>query len=370
MRSEKRETLFKSVWCINLNRVGRWMEISRKKTQIVFEAVAHVIQYQLPNVQRLLNSDHVDHLVRDQIEEMSSHGEFSMLQSITCADLDEKRYVLDGQHRIEAFKILKSQGYQLDFNIPVICYSVSSFDELQKYYLRINKHNPINPLEVSNDWVKYGKQFCTWFLGEYKTYMKQGEAKCNCPNINLDEMMSYIKRYNVFSRIPDDMDILDFINQIKKLNAYMNENSVQIANAQIQSDFTNRISKCIKKNPLSPCILGIWRRFEWLEIILYSLANKTRIEDITFSKFALVRPKIGKQKRIDVWKKRNGVNMNGVCYVCDEDMTFENMECGHIIPFFHGGGCEQTNLEPICKTCNRDMGILNLTDYKSIMYKK
>jgi hypothetical protein len=351
----------------SIDKIG-YMDIMKKKTCIFFEPLSVVIDYQLANVQRLLDMGHVNKLVEDQITEMSEHGQFSMLQSITCVDLDNKRYVLDGQHRIEAFKILKSQGYVLDTNIPIICYNVSTVDELRHYYVRINKHHPINPFEVSDEWLKDGKQFFIWFSREFKSYIKDnGQKKCNCPNINIRDLMTYINKYNVFKRIPGNMELIDFTNHITNLNHYLHSHHTQISNYQIQSDFTLRIGRCIKKNPNNPCFLGIWRKFEWVEMVIYAMETNTKFKDVSFSKFALNRPMIGKQKRIDVWKKRNGQNMVGHCYVCNEDMGFENMECGHIVSFFHGGGCELSNLEPICKTCNRDMGILNLNDYKNVI---
>jgi hypothetical protein len=45
-----------------------------------------------------------------------------MLQSITCADFENKRYILDGQHRIHAFYILKTKhNIELNQLIPIIC---------------------------------------------------------------------------------------------------------------------------------------------------------------------------------------------------------------------------------------------------------
>ena len=35
---------------------------------------------------------------------------------------------------------------------------------------------------------------------------------------------------------------------------------------------------------------------------------------------------------------------------------------------FYGGGIELSNLEPICRECNKAMGTENLLDYKTKMY--
>ena len=98
------------------------MDIHKPKTSIVLENILNVIKYQPANIQRLLNDEHVDYLVNDQIEEYKKNGMFSILQSITCGDLNNKRYILDGQHRIAAFKHLHNLNYPLDQNIPLIIY--------------------------------------------------------------------------------------------------------------------------------------------------------------------------------------------------------------------------------------------------------
>ncbi len=40
------------------------------------------------------------------------------------------------------------------------------------------------------------------------------------------------------------------------------------------------------------------------------------------------------------------------------------MECGHIVAHALGGEITFNNLQPTCKTCNRDMGVMNLNEYK------
>lgn len=342
------------------------MEVEYKKTYIGFDSIYNIIKYQSTDVQRLLNIEHVNYLVNDQMEEYSKYQQFSIVQSITCADLDGKRYVLDGQHRIAAFRILKENFYSLDQYIPIVIYNVDSIEELQCYYLRINKHHPINPLENSDTWFKFGKQFCRWFTNEYKEYVKNSTKKSNCPHINLQEMMLYIKNKSVFERLKINYELIDFINKIKDVNCFFVNNYENIMKYQLTTDFTKRIKKCYEKNQQNVCFLGIWRQFEWIELVLHLLANHLKIEDINLSSFNNDRQKIPKNIRYEVWCKRNNTSFEGKCYVCESDLHYENMECGHIVPHVYGGVVHKDNLEPICKTCNRDMGIINLNEYKNI----
>lgn len=342
------------------------MDIIVSKTLVTIESIKNVVQYQPSDIQRMLNTDHVDALVKDQKMEFERYGQFSMLQSITCADYDGKRYILDGQHRIAAFKRLHMDNYPLEQNLPLVIYTVSSLDELKEYYVRINKHHPINPLEISDAWFKYGKNFCSWLCKEYSGYIKNHEGTSHCPHINLNELMIYIKNKKVFERIPNSMEIINLINKIKTLNSYFEKNINTIRQFQFSQEFEKRFEKCIKKDLFHPCFLGVWRQFEWLEIALYLLNTDRPIDSLSFSMFHNVRAKIPKILRCDVWKKRNSSSLEGTCFVCNNILCYENMECGHIIPHVYGGTVSLENLEPICKTCNRDMGIMNLYDYKNI----
>lgn len=347
------------------------MDIHKPKTTIVIENILNVIQYQPANIQRLLNDEHVEYLVNDQIEEYKKNGMFSILQSITCGDLNNRRYILDGQHRIAAFKQLYNLSYPLNQNIPLIIYNTNSLEELKYYYKRINKHHPINPLEISDTWFKYGKVFCTWLKNQFGAYVKNTDKTCNCPNINLREVMVYIKKMNVFDRLNDIMLEDDasnvFQKSISSINQYLITNFETLRKMQFTNDFKRKLEKCFNKNEDTPCFLGIWRQFEWIEIAIYSIKHNVRINEIDLSLFNNERMKIPKSIRNEVWKKRNGNVIEGTCFVCKHTLIFDNMECGHIVPHVCKGQITIDNLEPICKTCNRDMGIMNLNEYKSIL---
>ena len=59
--------------------------------------------------------------------------------------------------------------------------------------------------------------------------------------------------------------------------------------------------------------------------------------------------------------------MTGKCYVCENILDYDNMECSHVIAHALGGDISLDNLQPCCKSCNRDMGIMNLYEYKNLI---
>ena len=338
------------------------------RTRTYFVEIHEILKYSNHKYQRLLNDEHVDNLVKDQEEEFMNNKCFSLMQSITVCKKGSEIIVLDGQHRIEAFKRLISNGYKTDQTLPVVCYDVEDDQTISEYYKRVNSNHPINPMEISTNWILVGKQFCVWFTNEYKTYIKNTNNKCCCPNINIQDMMRYIKRYTFFERLEEKgISIMEIINKIKEFNKYLYTNMENILKYQLDNNLNIKITKCYLKNKNFPCFLGIWRQFEWLEIVFHCLSNEIRVSEVKLSMMSRSRPKIPKYVRGLIWTKRNGERLVGVCHVCDEELNYDDMECGHIIPYIYGGSIETTNLEPICRTCNRDMGVLNLNEYKIIL---
>ena len=78
------------------------------------------------------------------------------------------------------------------------------------------------------------------------------------------------------------------------------------------------------------------------------------------------RTRILKPLKNLVWSRyASNHSIHGSCYVCKSNITYDNFECGHIISVFYGGETHIDNLRPLCHTCNSDMSIMNLEDFKS-----
>ena len=81
-----------------------------------------------------------------------------------------------------------------------------------------------------------------------------------------------------------------------------------------------------------------------------------------------VRKNLPKKIRGKVWWLRFGEEEEGVCECCGEAITKDNWECGHIKARKCGGMDEESNLVPICRSCNRSMGTENLAVFKARCY--
>ena len=83
-----------------------------------------------------------------------------------------------------------------------------------------------------------------------------------------------------------------------------------------------------------------------------------------------VRKTIPKSLKNIVWDKHIGKEKGvGECDVCKCQIDSKNFDCGHIISVKNGGETNETNLLPICATCNKSMGIENLNEFKEKYFK-
>jgi 5-methylcytosine-specific restriction endonuclease McrA len=317
--------------------------------------------------------DHVRAMVEDQKAEFDKHQSFSMIQSITVGSLNGEIYILDGQHRIKAYVELLTQGYPVaDMAIPVVVYNVANKEELLEYYQRINKHMPIHPIEVENSWEYWGKTFCDLMTTNFACYLKTGgEAKvCRCPHISMYDLKTHMASRNIDKKLAGHgYTVIDLWGVVLGINSYIKDNVRK--NIQFSLQSKKRMEECEQKaakNNCNVCYLGVWRRFEWLDIALHMLENGRRTGEINLSDFTEVRPKIPVSVREQVWKKVNtNISDAGQCYTCNSVLRYPDMECGHIVAHALGGASSYDNLMPVCKSCNRDMGIMNLYEYRGMM---
>lgn len=78
------------------------------------------------------------------------------------------------------------------------------------------------------------------------------------------------------------------------------------------------------------------------------------------------RKAIPQRVKLVVWREAFNGSMDGHCLCCLAPITFENWECGHIIPHSKGGPDEPQNLRPICKACNTSMGSNHMVEWMTI----
>jgi len=74
------------------------------------------------------------------------------------------------------------------------------------------------------------------------------------------------------------------------------------------------------------------------------------------------RKPITKALKNKVWNKYFGKVTIANCQ-CGMEIGQQDFECGHIKSHATGGLTELINLRPVCRDCNRSMGILHMDEY-------
>jgi hypothetical protein len=350
--------------------------MEQRKSIVSFEPLSRILQFSVPHLQRLLDKNHIKEMVEDQKKEYDKFGCFSMLQSITVGVICNDIYILDGNHRMRAYEKLGQLNYPIgEVILPVVIYHVQSQDELIEYFNRINKHMPIHPFEMDTAWIDYGKVFCAKFVTAFSAYIKGKENDiiikgCKCPHISLHELKSHLAGRNIGEVLRASGETIDkLFNCIWDINSFVKD--VASSRTQFDSSMSKRIKDCEKKaTGVVVCYLGVWRRFEWLDIALHLLKIKSSMSEshIGLSDFTVSRVKVPAVLRELVWKKHNkNICDDGECYTCTRSLKYTEMECGHIIAKVLGGQETLPNFMPVCRVCNRDMGIMNLLEYKEMI---
>lgn len=348
------------------------------KTYVSLKPISEVFTYHIPQAQRSINKDHVKGIVKDQIDEYQRNQCFSILQAISVTKIandSNQTYIIDGQHRYHAFKELEQLGYDVKaVLVPVVTYNVMDDVGMLRYFNMINKNMPIHPLELQQDYTDFGKVLIENMTKTFPIYLKHDSKNSRCPHINMNDFKKNLAgRSKLANQLKDhDINVHQLWDKILEFNEYVKANLK--ATQQLCPMMSKRITDCetkaTKAKTTTICYLGIWRKFEWLDFTLTSLLDNNLFSDINLACDTNPHISIPITVREQVWKKCNTNTSDlGLCYTCCNDLYFRDMECGHIKAHALGGNTTLENLMPVCKSCNKDMGVMNLFEYKEMIEK-
>lgn len=311
-----------------------------------------------PLCQRSIDCDQVNDILDFQLKHQKKYGEFFFSNPITFAEFDKKIYIIDGQHRLNCIEKINKINSGFEFDIPVTILVINSQEELEQKYIAINQNKPVPLPENLNDWKQFTRHIEQFFNNYLKIYFSKSENP-QAPNFNSIKLIKYFNDNKIGKKINFNYNL--FIYEIKQLNNFYLQ-SYSVFLSEYFPNIVKYINKCKEKQQHFPFILGIFKKFEWVDRIVYKIQK-----NISYEQMKHVpennRVKIKKALRETVWKQYNTKN-EGLCFVCSSYLTSFNFECGHIISVFYGGKTHLSNLVPICSICNRDMGIKNLNIYK------
>ena len=325
------------------------------------------INADLPEIQREQNINKVKDIYDFQNSYYIQHNSYLILGAVTIVSFEKscKEYLIDGQHRIAAFKMLQKDYPERKINIAVDYLSIKNIDKdtdckiVEDLYELVNTCTP-NPITgLGADRYKIIQGLKKYFTQNFKEYLKT-TSNPQKPHINLEKLCDYIINNNVIDKL-DVHSADELINMIVNLNRHYST----LLPEQFEKFGVPNPSDLIYKihNYSNLLYLGMYNKFEWVDRIVEAKIHNKEYNELKHISYNF-RPKIPVSLRRKVW---NNKFMKGECFCCKERIEFDDFQCGHIIPVSLGGVTNAENLRPLCARCNRDMGNMHMNDYMNLL---
>jgi 5-methylcytosine-specific restriction endonuclease McrA len=289
-----------------------------------------------PEYQRDLLKEHSDKITEFQLLHFKKHGSFFFLNCIQICSLEGLWYCVDGQHRYNAIKdLIKTMDWFIDIEVTMCI----DEDEMHEIFRTININKPLpeffkKPKNELAIWL----HIKNWILRKYPAFIKK-TIKPQMPNINLDFFVDELNKKYSFTSLKEFIEWFQTENKAHRLHL---ENNLHHENVNI-------IFNKIKSKP-QDFYLGCF----WLTPIKNKIPTTVRIE--CWREWYASVPEDKKSKHGDI-----------LCYCCDlQTINANHFEAGHIISFKNGGHTHLNNLRPICSTCNKRMGTMNMDEFREI----
>lgn len=305
--------------------------------------------------QRFISEQHVIDLTNAFMESINKIGYIKYSGSFPyIALLDDKKYIIDGQHRIEAYKkvcekvnnayevLILYEHCQCEKDVEDAFIRANSHWELPDTYKRSDSSDTTENISSDSEQSKLAKKIWNKKIKQFGGIrgMISRANKPQKPNISengmFDMLMSLESRNIKFNTLEAFEEALDKANENIKQRT---------ATKKYAEKYPKKFEKCDIYN----CYLGLINISEIGDLIEY-ISTK--------------RKPIPKSVRRRCWTNKHGGKGCAPCEVCGTEIDSFNFEAGHIISRSNGGPDKEENLVPICGSCNRSMGSENLESFK------
>ena len=308
-------------------------------------------------IQRLLDTNIIDNIIKYQTDYFNSNGKFNFLGVINihyCKENDIL-FLVDGQHRYEAIKKLHNE-LQRDIVIGIELNYVENFINLKNNYEIINKNTPLPQFPTTID-KNIPESVAKKIRYNFHNSIWSNSQKVQRPNINFGHFQESL------AVLTDKLNI----NKSTELYDMIEEYNTKLKN-QDSKDFPGKptermLIKCKKTN----FYLGLYKHisndgygYKWVEEIINSKSIK--VNEKNKKNKPKTKKKIPKRIKDESWNTYVGKDKTkGLCVCCrKEEIRIQNFTAGHINSEKNGGEITVDNIIPICQPCNLSMGITNM----------
>jgi len=324
---------------------------------ISIEFVSKLLQrINIPDCQRLLDNDHVDTIYQSFKKTIDEHMEPKILSSIALAlEPDDTTYIVDGNHRLHAYKKLLDNGHDLKIYVQAI--KSRDHTETQQLFEYFNNSIPVSKLpegtkrnELNKILRPIYKKYMT-YIGSKKSRPRPifTDTHTNCanrPRISRVKFEEHIA--NLLQRGIKSAEIAPKIMEYNDKLSHRRWSYFRITS----SDSERTMSKKLEIADGYNCRLGLvfLEKNSFSKLYeLFGLSTEKPLER--------VKVRIPSALRTRVWDKYCGCNVRkSECPFCQHEIDVFNFHCAHDIAEADGGELSIDNLYPCCATCNLAMG--------------
>lgn len=316
----------------------------------------------IPDCQRSLDYDHIESIYVSLKDTLSSHSEPKILSSVALAvEPDETIYIIDGNHRIHAYKkLLDTDGYDLQIYVQII--NTQNHTETEQLFEQFNNSLPMSKLPSGikrsniNKIVKplYSKYCQTKKIKPI--FSDTNSNSSNRPRISrakFEEHIAKISQSGINQEIITNK-IIEYNNEL----THKNWSFFKLSSGDTQ----NKITRMLSRADQHGCRLGMvfLEKNGFQE--LYKLFNITPQKLIVRTKQSISRA-----LRNAIWNKYCGRDSrHSECPFCKEKISIENFHCAHDLAEANGGELVIDNLYPCCSSCNLSMGKKSFKEWQRI----
>ncbi len=324
------------------------------------------IGFETPEIQRKIKESVVMQIVDFQETTYSSTSKYLLNGTISIAinKHTNVKYLIDGQHRMIAYNLLRNKYPDREMMISIDYFFYDKDEDLDKLYKLVNTNSPNDITQMPIDKYRYLNEIDKFITSTYKSYIKETNSPQR-PNFNIDIMKEYIMSKNKIDElISCGITHTMFNENILELNKFYDKISLRTPEKFKEwhvKDYEKVLAKI--RTFSNKYYLSLYTNYEWIDRIIESVKLNIPYDDINHFSLSY-RPKITKALKRLVWNSKT--LDGGICYCCLESITYDDFECGHIIPVTLGGTTDATNLKKICRECNNDMGTMHLEKYKEL----
>ena len=303
--------------------------------------------------QRQLDEKRIQDIMEHQKKLFIKKNRVETFNPIYLTYVDNKFEIIDGQHRYFSFKKLFESKEIPIFNIEYKIIICQTIDESYSYFDLINLSKPLILPKNRTEAEEIRKLF-DHIKNKYKKNIKTSDNP-RCPNINLEHLRQNITNLGLIQKcIETEQNViscLEELNDFYKDIYYKNNSKWRKWGLSQTSEEEHKF------------FLGFYKNYEWICHLIKYLDENIEFKDFEHNS-CIKTEKVTKKLRKDLWKKYFNQSREGKCYVCEENIEEDNFQAGHIISRARGGNLSLSNLKPVCSSCNQNMKIENMEDYK------